>query len=238
VHQLHAGLTAGLRAPDAIALDRWIPFVYFQSEIMRYLEVASLVGAQPVIVEPRIQVTEADIIESQWIIDDDAHPLVVLHPGASDVRRRWPEQKFARIGDALAAQGAHIVLTGVQEEADIVARIQEMMEAPVQNACAQLSLCGLTGLLSRSRLVISNDTGPLHLTYALGVPCIGLYWAYNALTAGEMMRSHHRQIISWRMSCPLCGKDNSWGRCEHQTSFINDIGEEEILAQVHEMRVL
>ena len=44
---LGAKVTVGLKTPDAVPLDRWIPYIYFQSEILRYLEVVSLVGAPP-----------------------------------------------------------------------------------------------------------------------------------------------------------------------------------------------
>jgi ADP-heptose:LPS heptosyltransferase len=239
VSGLQAKLAIGLKAPNAIALDRWVPYEYFQSEIMRYLEVVSLVGAVPTTVEPRIIITKEDVAEAQRVVaDEDASPLVVLHPGASDTRRRWSPHKFARLGDALAAQGARIVVTGVKEEAATVAEVCDFMQAQAQNLCAKLSLNGLTGLFSRCHLVISNDTGPLHLAYALRTPSIGLYWAYNIMTAGEPMRTIHRPLASWRMSCPVCGEDNSSGHCGHQVSFINDIDVEEVLLRVKDMDVL
>jgi ADP-heptose:LPS heptosyltransferase len=73
-------------------------------------------------------------------------------------------------GDALAALGARIVLTGAQEEAHSIGQMQAKKETPAHNICGRLSLCGLTGVFSRCRLIISNDTGPLHLAYALGTP--------------------------------------------------------------------
>ena len=51
---LGAKVTVGLKTPDAVPLDRWIPYIYFQSEILRYLEVVSLVGAPPNTLEPRL----------------------------------------------------------------------------------------------------------------------------------------------------------------------------------------
>jgi ADP-heptose:LPS heptosyltransferase len=50
--RLEARLTVGLRSPDAIPLDRWMPYVYYQPEILRYLELVSLIGAKPVTLEP------------------------------------------------------------------------------------------------------------------------------------------------------------------------------------------
>lgn len=86
---LGAKMTIGLRTPDAALLDRWVPYVYYQPEIMRYLEVVSLVGAHPVSIEPHIAVTATDLQESYQLVPESDRPLVVLHPGASDSRRCW-----------------------------------------------------------------------------------------------------------------------------------------------------
>src|SRR5437588_9191265 len=79
--RLGAHMTIGLKASDAVPLDRWVPYIYFQSEILRYLEVVSLAGARTVILEPHIVITEKDLEEATRIVPDRAKPLVALHPG-------------------------------------------------------------------------------------------------------------------------------------------------------------
>lgn len=65
IRRLGARVTAGLRAADAPPLDRWIPYVYYQHETLRLLEVVGLVGAQPpTTLEPQLAVTEADLAEA------------------------------------------------------------------------------------------------------------------------------------------------------------------------------
>ncbi|RPI55291.1 MAG: hypothetical protein EHM56_05400 [Chloroflexi bacterium] len=87
VLRLGARVTAGLRTPDAAPLDRWLPYVYYQPEVHRYLEVMALVGAQPVTLEPRLQVLPGDLDESYEAVPEAGPPIVVLHPGAGDPRR-------------------------------------------------------------------------------------------------------------------------------------------------------
>src|SRR5205807_5551517 len=118
--RLGAGMTVGLKTPDAVPLDRWIPYIYFQSEILRYLEVVSLVGATPNTLEPRLLLTEPDMNEACKVVPQREKPLVALHPGASDPQRRWPPEKFAAVGDALASANAHVVVTGTREEQALV----------------------------------------------------------------------------------------------------------------------
>ncbi len=235
VQQLGARVTVGLKTPEAVALDRWKPYLYLQSEIARYLEVMSLIGVEPVTLDPHITVMPQDIAESSQLVADTSKAFVVLHPGASDPRRRWSAAKFAQVGNALLGVGAHVIVTGTEDERAIVEEVVAGTDHRAQSVCGSLSLNGLTGLLSRCQLVISNDTGPLHLACAVGIPTVGIYWAYNILTAGTLTRNYLRPIITWRMTCPVCNSDNSMQRCEHTISFVDDIAAEEVIANALEL---
>lgn len=228
---LGARMTIGLKTPDAVPLDRWIPYVYFQPEILRYLEVVSLVGASPITLEPRISVIEQDLREAQSLVPMLEKPLVALHPGAGDPQRRWPAEKFAAVGDALAAAGAQVVVTGTRGEQHLVEEVIATMQAEAQNLCGRLSLGGLTGLISRCRVLVSNDSGPLHLAAAVGTATVGIYWCFNLINAGPMTRLRHRPLVSWRLTCPICGIDRSQIACDHRASFVAGIPTEEVIAE-------
>src|SRR5258706_7983132 len=144
--RLGACMTIGLKTPDAAPLDRWVPYVYFQPEIVRYLEVVSLVGARVVTLEPHIAIVENDLAEVQRIVPDKGKPLVALHPGASDPGRCWPEKKFAALGDALAAAGTQIVITGTQAENHLVEAVIGSIKTETKSPYGGLSLGGLAGL--------------------------------------------------------------------------------------------
>jgi ADP-heptose:LPS heptosyltransferase len=235
IRRLRARTTVGLKAPEAEPLDYWIPYLYFQSEVARYLEVVAQVGASPITIEPTIVVTQQDREEASRYISPAGQPLVVLHPGASDVRRRWPAAKFAAVGDALAAAGAHVVVTGNEQEQELTAEVVKTMHATAQDLSGRLSLGGLAGLLENAKVVVTNDTGPMHLAHAVGSKTVGIYWAYNVLTAGQLTRSRHRPVITWRMHCPVCGADNAWQPCEPRVSFVSDIRVEDVIEPALEL---
>ncbi len=230
VRRLGARLTAGLRAPDAIGLDRWIPYVYFQPEVARYLETVSLVGAKPIGLDPEICVTRDDIVESCQFVPPDDRPLVVIHPGATDGRRRWSTLKFGAVGKILADQGFRIVVTGIPEEDDLIRSVLQAMNCPGEGV-SKLSLGGLVGLLSRARLTVSNDSGPLHVAGALGVPTVGIYWCGNVITAAPLTRTRHRPVLSWRLNCPSCNRNTINDNCDHRNSFVDDIPVDEVIGQ-------
>ncbi|HZU66133.1 MAG TPA: glycosyltransferase family 9 protein [Ktedonobacteraceae bacterium] len=227
--RLGARMTIGLRTPDAALLDRWVPYIYFQSEVARYLEVVALAGAGTQELEPRIAIIEEDLEEARRVVPESGKPLVALHPGAGSPQRRWPVEKFATAGDALATAGAQVVVTGTKAENALVEGVIRNMKAQAQSACGQLSLGGLAGLLHRCKVVISNDSGPLHLGRAAGASTVGIYWCVNLITAAPITRTRHRPVISWRLECPVCGSNQIFEPCGHRVSFVADVPVEEVV---------
>src|SRR5215207_736898 len=116
VCRLGARVTAGSQVPDAPPLDRTVPYTGHQHEIHRFLEVAGLVGATPITLEPWLQVTANDRAEAAAALAGDGRPLVVLHPGANDPRRRWPTERLAMVASELARKGARLAVVGTAAE--------------------------------------------------------------------------------------------------------------------------
>lgn len=156
-------------------------------------------------------------------------PLVLLQPGSSDPRRCWPAGRFAALGDALAAAGAFIAVNGTAQEAGLVRRIVDGMRHPALNLAGKLGLGGLCGVLERSALVVSNDTGPLHLALAIGTPAVGIFWHTNLVDGAPLRPGLLRAAVSAQVRCTVCGADNRGSRCPHQESFVDDISVDEVL---------
>lgn len=233
--RLEARITAGSRTPDAPLLDYWVPYIYFQNEYLRYLEIVSLVGAYPVRLEPKINLNPADLVESYEVVPETKKPLVVIHPGASDPTRHWPVKKFASVADTLARKGYQVAVTGIEAERNLVEGVLEAMKEKGLNLCGNLSLNGFTGLLSRCALVVANDTGPAHLAEAIGTPTVILYWISNLVNAGPITRATNRPLVSFQTSCPVCGIDCTKDRCKHDFSLIDAITVEEVLEQAFDL---
>jgi ADP-heptose:LPS heptosyltransferase len=244
VSALGARLTAGLRAKDAPPLDRWMRYVYYQPEVVRYLEVAGLVGAQPAGLVPRFAVTDADRAEAAAVLGPPGRLRIALHPGASDPRRRWPAERFAEVADRLVADGYDVFVTGTPGERELADRVVAAARMPLRSLAGELSLAGLVGFLSGCAVVVSNDTGPVHLAAAVDTPTVGIFWVGNLINCAVPLRARHRPIGSWTLNCPVCGVDGSGdiyparpnvGRCAHQESFVTDVPVVEVLAAVADL---
>lgn len=237
---LGAKLTIGTKSKEAISLDRNIPYLYYQNEVFRWLEVVSLVGAKTNQIMPYIKVTAQDIALAKQQLEKDNQEFIVIHPGATDLKRRWPEENFAKVGDYFSFLGFKIIVTGSGNEKEIVEEVVNLMKYPALNLYNKLTINGLAGLLSLAELVISNDTGPLHLADALGSKSVGLYWCGNLINAAPPHIKNSVCLGSWIVNCPLCGKDCTSSfpftdvllknnSCKHQISFITGITVEEVV---------
>jgi ADP-heptose:LPS heptosyltransferase len=241
VAALGARITAGLRAADAPPLDRWIRYVYYQPEIFRYLEVVGLVGARPVGYHPVLELTDDDRRAAAAVVPGGGRPLVVLHPGVTDPRRRWPAERFSAVGDALPAD---VLVTGTGAERDLVEKVVAGMQRPARALVDALPLGAFAALLSRAAVVIANDTGPVHLAEAVGAPTIGLYRVGNLINGAPVDRARHRPMTSWTIHCPECGLDCTRDLyparagdcgCTHSPSFVADIPVVEVVEAAQEL---
>jgi len=105
---LRARHTVGTQTADAAPLERTLPYVYYQHEVIRWLETVALAGARSAGEEPHLAVTPAERLRGIELAGGSGDGLAVVHPGAGDPRRRWPAERFAEIAVRLAADGMRV----------------------------------------------------------------------------------------------------------------------------------
>lgn len=236
IKKLGAKVTIGARTPDAAMLDRWIAYGDFNNRRLEMLEMVALAGATHWRMGHDLQVTNNDRREAATAFPDThSQRLVIVHPGSSDSRRRWPVENFAVVADALADAGAVIAVNGTNEESGLVRGVIAHMRAQAIDLTGMMSLSGLCGLTERAAMVVSNDSGPLHLALAIGTPCVGVYWLTNLIEACPLRQHTHRAAMSVRVHCPVCGQENRRTRCEHDVCFVDDVPVDHVTAMALEL---
>jgi ADP-heptose:LPS heptosyltransferase len=240
VRRLLPRVSAGARSPDAEPLDRWVPYVERRHEVLRWLEVAELVGgvgpAGTKSLVPRLAVTDGDLTDSRaaWPSDE---PFAALHVGARDHRRRWSPRFFADVARHLRQRhGLRCVLVGGPgDHAAGQATTTALLGEPVADLTDRLGLGGTLGLLSRSTIFVGNDSGPRHLAVAAGVPTVGIFWIGNMLTFGPLTGPRDRAMISFLVHCPRCRQQQLAQPCSHDISLVDDVTTQEVMGTVDEL---
>jgi heptosyltransferase-2 len=104
-------------------------------------------------------------------------PIVVINPGATyGSAKRWYPDRFAAVADALSEEwGAAVVVVGSTAEAPLAGEIEAAARAGVVNLAGKTTVREMMALLSLSSFLVTNDSGPMHIGAALGVPLVAIF---------------------------------------------------------------
>lgn len=233
VSRLGARHTLGLTASDATPLEHNLRYCYYQSEVIRYLELVSKLGIPWDGLDMDMPILESDRRRLAEAFQPGKRPYAILHAGAGDVRRRWPVESLARVGEHIHQRwGLDLVLTGREDERTVLEQLGTQCRAPLIDLSCHLDLGALAALVSGAALFVGNDTGPSHMAYALNVPSVVIFWCGNLITAGPFRRERFRPVLSWTLRCPMCGTE---GRCACPASWVADAPLEEVVVQVDDL---
>ena len=142
---------------------------------------------------------------------DLSRPLIVLCPGSTNSRaKRWPAERYAALADRLMAEaGASVALIGAREESDVTQEVVSRMRRRPVVLTGETDLAQTAAILSVADLLVTNDTGPAHITSALGRPVLVIFGPTNPLTtrpyapAAEVLRRPPDCAPCMLRDCPI-----------------------------------
>lgn len=112
---------------------------------------------------------------------DRSKPVAAFCPGAEyGPAKRWPARHFAELARRLAVRGSAVWLIGSDKDRAIADEIATLSEGAAINLCGRTDLAAAIDLLSAAQLVVSNDSGLMHVAAALGRPLVALYGSSSA----------------------------------------------------------
>lgn len=136
-------------------------------------------------------------------------PLVGLQAGASSLHRAWSLEHFAVVGAGLArAIGAELVLLGDARERERCAELASRIgEEGVANLAGLTSVAQMQAVLAECDLLISNDTGSIHVAAAAGTATLGLYFS-TAFFAETAPYGANHAVLQTEIACAPCDASN------------------------------
>ena len=174
----------------------------------RYLLVAKAVGAvESCVPEFRFRISQADHDAVERLLSRFGVALgtswVALNVSARWPTKRWPAESFAEVADRLQQEGAGpVMLLGGPDERAAGAAITGQMKTPVIDLTGATTVGLLPALLSKASLLITNDSGPMHIAAAVGTPVVALFGPTSALLTGPYGAGH--SVLTGNVPCQPC----------------------------------
>jgi lipopolysaccharide heptosyltransferase II len=192
-------------------LTDWIPdpepAAGIRHEVRRQLDLVEAVGCAVADERLALRVPAAAAGRAAALVDDlglaGSAPWVAVHPGGSAPARRYPPEGFAEVVRGLTAAGVDVVLTGVADEAPLVTAVQRAAGVPTRSLAGRLGVAELAAILARARVLVSNNTGPVHVAAAVGTPVVDLYAQTNPQHTPWSVAS---RVLFHDVPCKYCYK--------------------------------
>ncbi|RYZ54985.1 MAG: glycosyltransferase family 9 protein [Sphingobacteriales bacterium] len=212
--------------------------MYYNSSVaifQTYLQWARLLACREVVMS---LYPFTNVIAANDPSNSEAEPeYIVINPNASDLRieRRWPEMQFVHlIGDIIRLRpGLKICLIGGPGERDYVTSIERKVNNPaVKNLAGTTSIPELIRLINGACMVITNDTGPMHLAFALRKPTVALFGPCSPAQYGD----HSNAVIIYKnVYCSPCVHEFRIPPCGGNNQCMKQISRVEVLSVVAEI---
>ncbi len=182
----------------------------FPHEVMRSIELVASVGMQTDDLHLRLRVPEIAHHRSATILSAHAAggPRIVVHPGCSMPARTYPTEGFGAIVDRLICDfNATVFLTGTESEAPLVRTIQDSLKSTRRSRTVSLTgtidFATMCGLIEACDLTICSNTGPAHVSAAVGTPVVTLFALTNPPHQWSPWMVPFRQLFQ-DVSCRIC----------------------------------
>jgi lipopolysaccharide heptosyltransferase II len=168
-------------------LTDWIPdqepYRLIKHQVRRDLDLVATIGATTTL--DRMQLTTNEQVKKDVLKNliglgmDTSKRWIILHPGVSEPKRAYPIEKWVASGRELINNGYQLVLSGIESEKQLCHDIQQQLGASCWNAAGLFSLVEFVQFISLCPLVVSVNTGTVHIAAAVGTPVVVLYAMTN-----------------------------------------------------------
>jgi heptosyltransferase I len=177
------------------AVDRYLKFIKYLGD---YSE-------QPQFPVP---VTKAHMVRADQLLKDagfSGKRVVALHPVALWPTKLWSQESFKELAKYLTYElGAGVIFTGGVQDKDYIDTIAKQISPAPINLCGRVNLLELAALFSRCAVLISTDTGPMHLAAAMGIPVVALFGPTAPDRTGPYGAGH--VVVRAGLPCSPCFK--------------------------------
>jgi heptosyltransferase-2 len=183
-------------------------------QINYYLNLLEQLGINAKYSDPYIYLTLDERLQARKFLQDMKRPIVGINPGATyGSAKRWLPKRFAEIANwFIKDTGGSVVIFGAKSEIDKADEIYKNMNPEFRNSDSILSMAGKTSLreiislISECDVFVTNDSGPLHIAYAVGTPMVAIFGSTDPELTGPPpgANENSNMVITPDLSCSPC----------------------------------
>lgn len=149
-------------------------------EIERMLKLAEMIGSDADEIAPQVNVSETDRVNVRKLLKSKdicgGNPMICFAPGFGKPTRAWYPKNWAHLADRVVDElKAKVVIIGGAKEVNLAADIISLMRTEAQSLAGETSLMETAALLEMCDLLVTNDSGPMHLASAVGCNIVALF---------------------------------------------------------------
>jgi ADP-heptose:LPS heptosyltransferase len=196
----------------------------------RYLALAAAVDATVPVREFHISVPPQAMALAQSVLSATPRPRIVLHPFARWRTKLWELEGWRALARALLAEGSGLILTGSREDESAAGAILAGLDPSPLSLVGRLSLTQLTAVLREVDLMITVDSGPMHIAAAVGTPVVALFGPTDPRRTGPLGPG---RVLRRELPCSPCLQR----RCQIADTYrcMRDITVAEVLDAAHDL---
>jgi len=198
--------------------------------VERYLALAAAVDAREAVRDFTIPLGPDDLDAARRVLADVPRPRVVLHPAARWGTKLWEAERWRTLAASLAEEGAGIVVTGSQADMEMAAAICDGLQPAPRSLAGRLSLKTLAAVLRSADLMITVDSGPMHIAAALGTPVVALFGPTDPARTGPLGPG---RVLRQPLPCSPCLQRTC--RIAKTRRCMRDIDAAAVLAAAHDV---
>ncbi len=176
-------------------------------EVRRVMSLVGALGLDPEPIPPaRVALDpgiDADALMTRVGLSPTAR-FVAIHPGSVWATKRWTVEGFGAVGRDLASEFDRIVVLGGPGEEAIAAEVAGQIGGAALDLSGRLKLTELCVLLSRASLLVTNDSGPMHIAAAHGVPVVAIFGS-TVPALGYAPWGTRSRVVEIDLDCRPCG---------------------------------
>jgi heptosyltransferase II len=179
-----------------------------QHLVKTYKKLLTPLGIEESLTKPYLKVSNESL---SWVkdflktydVDVDKHILIGVNPGAAyGSAKCWPKERFAKVAEYLSSfENVRVLFFAPPDQKSMIDDICAEQNKRVLNLAGKTNLEQLLGMIKTSDIMLSNDSGPMHLSYALETPVVAIFGSTNEVATGPYCLG---RVIHKHVSCSPC----------------------------------